>query len=309
MDTRLNGLSSPANGRRNNSPDLGRNEPRNGEISKAIKYKILYRNDGGETIKEEEQYKPWPKLVVGPEREHTGSVLDIVTYVTIREVTLKTAVENEAGAKTAGENGGEPTDDATAKQEAGAACGITPAKSKDLKSPNLEIASVGMTEMQIRSTALIKALQDLVEYYPSQPLTGNTVTVEEPYHFLLHHRNQLAELLHHKTQDLEDGLIHPIPDQTTVEHIKVLLAFLDSKYLKRIEEEELRYEKNPPTATFEMLWMLFKPGTRVFYKVDDELAAFVVNSMVPNRANNPNSYSVWLWSLDFDGEGVIQPLR
>ena len=81
-----------------------------------------------------------------------------------------------------------------------------------------------------------------------------------------------------------------------------MLAFLDEKYLRRIEEEESRHKKSPPTATFEMMWMLWKPGTRVYNDVDGELAAFVVKSAETDKTSNPSYYAVVLWSLDFNGE-------
>lgn len=175
-------------------------------------------------------------------------------------------------------------------------------KSKAPKSENLEISSIGETEMQIRSSALIKALRALVDYYPSQQLTGRIVTVPEPYHLLLHHhRKELIQALQPETTNLRGSLIHERPDQKTV----VFLAFLNSKYAKKIEEEERRHMNSPPTATFEMLWMLLKPGTKVYYEVEWELAAFVVKEVKPNRPSNPNDYSVELWSLDFDGKSVF----
>lgn len=97
-------------------------------------------------------------------------------------------------------------------------------------------------------------------------------------------------------------LAHEAPDRKSKDHIQVLLAFLNSKYSKKIEEEEARHKKNPPTATFEMLWMLLKPGTRVYHDVNGELAAFVVKTVESNKPNNPSYYSVEVWSLDFDGE-------
>lgn len=279
--------------------------PQDETVSKAIKYKIQYRNDAGDPIKEEEQFKPWPKLVSDEDEEHTGSILDVVTYVTIREITFSKSVDSEAGAKVAGSESKDSKEQALTTDGSPQKADPAVTKSKALKSENLEITSIGETEMQIRSSALIKALRALVDYYPSQQLTGSIVTVPEPYHFLLHHRKELIQALEPETTNLRGSLIHERPDQKTVDHIQVLLAFLNSKYAKKIEEEERRHMNSPPTATFEMLWMLLKPGTKVYYEVEWELAAFVVKEVKPNRPSNPNFYTVELWSLDFDGKSVF----
>ena len=263
------------------------------ENSRAIKYKLLYKNDAGEPIKEEEQYKPWPKLMTADEEETTDSVLDIFTYVTIRQIAVSTPVSSQSGAAAAGTKSTPSEKDAETK----------PVQGKDLKSQNLEISSIGLTEMVIRSKHLCEALRKLVDYYPSQQLTG-TITVHEPYHFLLHHRERLRELMKKGDDGCDDSSFHDLQLEKTISHVKVLLAFLDAKYAKKIEDEEARHKKSPPTATFEMLWMLLKPGTRVYTDIDRELAAFVIRSIRTEKKINPSFYNVDVWYLDFNGDNV-----
>lgn len=267
--------------------------PQDEEKTRAIKYKIVYKNDAGEPIKEDEQYQAWPKLMTAEEEETTGtdSVLDIVTYVTIRQIAVSTPVSSQSGATAAG-----TTSPPSGKDEK-----TKPVRGKDLKSQNLEISSIGSTQMVIRSKQLCNALRRLVDYYPSQQLTG-TIRVSEPYHFLLHHRERLRRMMGKEDDGCDDGLFHSLHPQETRSHIKVLLAFLDAKYAKKIEDEEARHKKSPPTATFEMLWMLLKPGTRVYTDVDGKLAAFVVRSVDTDNKSNPGFYSVGLWYLDFNGD-------
>ncbi len=101
----------------------------------------------------------------------------------------------------------------------------------------------------------------------------------------------------------DDDPSHNLQPEKTKSHIKVLLAFLDAKYAKKIEDEEARHRKSPPTATFEMLWMLLKPGTRVYTYIDGELAAFVIRSAGTDQKSNPGWYNVELWYLDFNSDG------
>ena len=268
-------------------------------LSKSIKYKIQYRNDAGEAINEVEQYKPWRNLTNADE---TGSVLDIITYVTIRELTFSTPVNSEASAKAASSSPEEPKNNRSKREKPRQDSVSSTAENNEPENRNLEIKAVGETEMEIRSSALINALRTLVDYYPSQQLTGSTITVPEPYHFLLHHKEKLEQLAYGKSDKSENGSIHECTDPKTIGHIEVLLAFLNSKFSKKVEEEEERHRKSPPTATFEMLWMLLKPGTRVYHEVDGDLAAFVVEAVSPSKLNSPKYYKVELWSLDFNGE-------
>lgn len=86
------------------NPGPGNTTPQDEENNKAIKYKILYKNDAGKPFKEDEQYNPWPKLMTADEEETTGtdSVLDIVIYVTIRQIAVSTPVSSQSGAAAAG---------------------------------------------------------------------------------------------------------------------------------------------------------------------------------------------------------------
>ena len=262
------------------------------ENSKAIRYRILYKNDAGEPIKEDEQYKPWPKLMTADEEglAEADSVLDIVTYVTIRQIAVSNPINSQSGATDAGSTPTSTNKDAEKK----------PPQGKGLKSQNLEISSIGTTEMVIRSKRLCDAIRKVVDYYPSQQLNGN-ITVAEPYHFLLHHREDLRRMMKTGNEGQDAGAFHGLEPKKTSSDIEVLLAFLDAKYAKKIEDEEARHKKNPPTATFEMLWMLLRPGTRVYTDVNGELAAFVINSMSSEKKSNPGWISIGLWYLDFDG--------
>lgn len=275
-------------------------------ISKAIKYRVQYRDEAGEPIDEEERYEPWPNLVSADEEEKTGSILDIITYVTIRELAMTTTVDSKESARDVGSNLEVPSSEKTPAEDSPkkkSADDLGPAtKNKRFKGKRFEIKSVNETEMEIRSSALVKAIRAQVEYYPSQPLTGSTINVPEPYYFLLHHREQLEALRHPASDEVENGSAHGKLDDRTQEDVDVLLAYLNAKYLKKIEEEEARHNRKTPTATFEMLWMLLKPGTEVYTDVDGELAAFVVRSVRPNQPTKFSHYIVSLWYLDFDGE-------
>jgi hypothetical protein len=183
---------------------------------------------------------------------------------------------------------------------------------EDSKIQGWRVHSYKPTSMIIHSAALIDVLRSLIDYYPKVKLSGETVEFEEPYIFLHHHKKELAALYKEGCEKFKEGqpqqLVSPVDkkgllssyDRRAHEHVGVLQSFLEIHFKKKIEAEERRH--NPPsdrsaTATFDMVWMLFKPGTRVYSHVDEKLAGFVVKSI----RRSYMGYKLTLWYLDFDG--------
>ena len=132
--------------------------------------------------------------------------------------------------------------------------------------------SMEQKELIIHSEPLIKALRSIVQYYPGQSLLGDNITLKEPYPILVHYRKELQEYM--------EGT-----DAETSHHISVLLQYLQDNLGDKILEEDARYVKPTPVATFEMLWMLFKPGCDVYAQIDEQRGGFVVQSCEPVTEN------------------------
>jgi len=151
-------------------------------------------------------------------------------------------------------------------------------------------------ELIIHSEPIIKALRSIVDYYPGQSLLGNSITIKEPFSILVHFRKELDE--YRETCD----------DAETYHHIGVLQKYLQDNLGEKILAEDERYKRPTPVATFEMLWMLFKPGMDVYANIDDQRGGFVVQSCLatadPVKATKMGQLSplkVMMWFLDFDG--------
>ena len=56
---------------------------------------------------------------------------------------------------------------------------------------DVAVSGVGRTTLIINSQPLLKALRDIVTYYPQQSLRGDSVEIAEPYGVLIHHLQQL----------------------------------------------------------------------------------------------------------------------
>ncbi|PMD40825.1 P-loop containing nucleoside triphosphate hydrolase protein [Hyaloscypha variabilis F] len=115
------------------------------------------------------------------------------------------------------------------------------------------------TTMKIYSMYLINVLRDVVHYWPGLNLQDHPVKIRKPYAVLIHH---LDELRMYKDR-------HPVHHSHEYvklcnEDIDILIGIVDKECGEDIRSERKRYQKSPPMATFENLWMLFKPGQDVY---------------------------------------------
>lgn len=100
--------------------------------------------------------------------------------------------------------------------------------------------------MIIHSQHLIKAIRDVVDYYPGQSLCGETLTIKAPFDVLVHYRNELEA---YKLSSADD---------ITRQHIEVLQKYMRENLGPQIEAEDKNHARDVPVCTFEMLWMLYK---------------------------------------------------
>ncbi|KAI1368258.1 P-loop containing nucleoside triphosphate hydrolase protein [Xylaria arbuscula] len=147
------------------------------------------------------------------------------------------------------------------------------------------------TFMLIRSRHLINAIAAVVGYYPGTSLINEEVKIAAPYSVLIHHR---AALLRYKntqpeTHDAEYASI-------TSKHIDILVDFLEQTYGQKIREEGLRHSRKTPTATYEWLWLLLRPGEVVYTRYDNNWTPFVI-SRVYKRAT-PNIDGIFSYTID-----------
>ncbi|EXJ74892.1 uncharacterized protein A1O5_01588 [Cladophialophora psammophila CBS 110553] len=153
------------------------------------------------------------------------------------------------------------------------------------------VSRKGALRFLIYSSKLINALRAVIDYYPGQDLLGDVVEFNEPFIFLVHHWDKLEQ---YKTN-------HP-PQHTAEyqkecnEHIDLLLGLLDKYVGPEVRREKHRHDQG--VATFEYLWMLFKPGERLFVKdrVSKTLNSCLLDRIkggVVDRKEKPYHLSTW----------------
>ncbi|KAI9766662.1 MAG: hypothetical protein M1839_004785 [Geoglossum umbratile] len=202
---------------------------------------------------------------------------------------------------------------------------------------DVSIHSVGRSRVVIFSQALLRALRNVVTYYPSQNLAGDSVTVHEPYSVVIHHLDELKALqvdyvrrkesLSPKPADPEAFLC----DEETFNHIQILLDVLEPTVKETIKPAEKRLQKPVPAVVFDDLWLLFKPGVSVYsepYK--DGVEGGIVKEVrkipyiiqpggprgsppgppsgLPPPPVQVSSWQIEYWSLVSDGETISRSL-
>ena len=160
------------------------------------------------------------------------------------------------------------------------------------------------TSLKINSPAIITALQSVVEYYPDLSFSEHSSTISEPYGVLYHHEEELKAYRDRFQPDAinsKDGLCQR--SMNTYEHLGILQDILSQRSGKAVEAERQRHARG--VATFEMLWLLFKPGTDVY--LDDQINghwnAYVVHSVSDHGLwGQSKPLKIYAWRLIFDGD-------
>ncbi|KAK3947203.1 hypothetical protein QBC32DRAFT_355048 [Pseudoneurospora amorphoporcata] len=169
-----------------------------------------------------------------------------------------------------------------------------------LNNANLSV-KVNQIRLTIQSAALLNVIRKVVTYYPDVNLQAKTLDIATPYAVLWHHWPQFEEhLAHQHAYDNKD------PGKHQLRH---LLNFVKSANGKTVDKERIRHGEG--MCTYDMLWLLYKPGKMVYVETYGRISAFVISrvkykaSVVPNQQEDtPPGYMLWLWCLDYDGSFV-----
>ncbi|KAK1757422.1 ATPase [Echria macrotheca] len=188
--------------------------------------------------------------------------------------------------------GGSPPPRSRYPGEPGFAPGFANRRDDDLKAFKAE-----KPEMLIHSPYLCAALSAVVGYYPGFTSVAEGTVIETPYRVVLHHWEAL-ERYKDNQPDSHDAEYKA----TTAKHIDALLAFLRETFSEQLAAEARRWE-NPSgaTATFDLLWLLLKPGEIVYRNKDGYLTAYVVSSVSRDeQLRRQDAYCVNYWDVTYE---------
>ena len=166
--------------------------------------------------------------------------------------------------------------------------------------------------IRLHSPLVNDLLRKLVHYYPGYDLEGTQIMHNHPYRILSHYYDELCQIRDvYDEEDLYKKIkIQGYDDEFECSkqmsaHLSQIISFVDDHYYKETAVKEIELHRNG-RATFDNLWLLFKPGEIVFANVRGEVAGFIV-WRVSFKTQNSDSKSpedkwiVYLWNLGYTG--------
>lgn len=154
--------------------------------------------------------------------------------------------------------------------------------------------------MNIYSGTIINALQSVVQYYPSQDLVGDFITIDWPYPVLVHHYGELAAFREACAAKNPSDMC--VREKDADEHLGLLLKFLDDEIMPAVYAEQERNAKG--FYTFEYYWVSQKPGRTLIDTIDqdNDWHRRVIQSVSGGIFDSPPSHwQTKFWNMRFNG--------
>lgn len=173
-----------------------------------------------------------------------------------------------------------------------------------LKFEDLSVTEIGETRMEIHSRTLLEAIRKVVDYYPSQNLSGDIVIIYEPYWVLIHHEHHLRTLYDEISSPSQE---RSPADKEAAEHLRILLEFMKPQVEKIVPPIQKLLQNSAPTITFDALWYLLKPGTLAYCQYDGEWIGCVIMGVKGKQRDISSKIHYWnvrVWFLGYDVKGL-----
>lgn len=184
----------------------------------------------------------------------------------------------------------------------------------DHRQANISVPLVhgpGRSYIRIYSKTIANALRSVVKYYPHQELDNLPIKVKWPYAVLVHHWDELERFrAAYDNSFLKDEAKCVMRD--TYDHLGLLIAFLEETMGREVRAEYERWNQPIPVASFEMLWLLLKPGIDVYQYTDvgQFRQSSCVSCLSPIITNGSwYAYDVEHWFLENNSTSVQPRLR
>lgn len=164
------------------------------------------------------------------------------------------------------------------------------------------VMSKAQSYIKVISPAVLAALRHVVNYYPSQNLDGERVIIKEPYAVVVHHEDELEKYRQKFAFACSSGepkQAAGCANRYAYKHIGVLLDFVRDKVGEAVKAERERSARG--CSSRNMMWLMLKPGTDVYYDEDDndDYEPYVVKSCNAFISDGRVvRYTIRLWKLD-----------
>lgn len=182
---------------------------------------------------------------------------------------------------------------------------VDSSNSGNRKASDYYARSKGNPYIRILSPAVNEALRCVVDYYPDVDLSSKVIKVFEPYAILVFYEPQLTEYRERLEADTIEDSDASCFNRHAARDLKIVQEFVHEKVQSSVEAERERHSRGH--VTFDMLWLLFKPGCQVYFDFDnigehDPYILESVNFMLVNGATD--RYAVGCWNIDADSRWV-----
>lgn len=253
-------------------------------MASEIRYRVEYRNMSHEVLMSKESLEDEKTLNI-----HKGPVFDVVT--------VNYTLETKHTQKNETDTSDRETDN-------------TKRESSSQKPPTVEYRGRGY--VRIHSRAILNALQSVVNYYPGQDLVSQPVDIHWPYAIIVHHWTQLKTFHSNFIRSEAEADTTECSVTDTNHHLKLLLDFVDMEVGEQVRKEQERWKKDPPVASFDMLWLLLEPGIDVYEHQDefDCKEPFVVSKVDFRPLDGSwEFYTLSEWYFDNDSTSLRPVLK
>lgn len=185
---------------------------------------------------------------------------------------------------------------------------------------DIHVKRIAGTKLYVYSKLLMQLLRSVITYYPSQDLTGDFLVFAEPYAALVHYLPQLQNTVKQcnvhapRTANSHSAENPPEHDTGTVQHLKVLLEYLEPFYSRSIAGIQAKLDKPTPVITWNNLWLLYKPGQEVYIDYRGKWRSGIVMDAKrlrsrpenddPRQPSEPRQFGVRCWNLSSDGDEI-----
>lgn len=262
-------------------------EKKGTKVSPEILYEIRYRNEDGENVYS--RLLPRPAEAI---EQPIGVEPPVMKVVDVRSTWLEAdAPEFADSASSKDEN---TTTEITSDKEDTTSIKNDSSEEKVIKLPPYE-SQLG-SYIEITSPAVLEALRCVVDYAPANDLGTRSVTIYWPYALLVHYDDALAEY----QRRFENPTCTSIAcsGKKASRHIDIVRKFVKDEVGASVEDERKRHARG--MATFEMLWLLYKPGVDMLVDKDDiaEHQPYVMGALYYDVLNGSiSSYNAQLWNM------------
>ena len=162
----------------------------------------------------------------------------------------------------------------------------------------------GRAYINILSPAVAEALRCVVDYFPGLDLSGNVIKIPEPYSPFVFFEEELSAY-RERAEKLAKDESSTCPNRWAAKHIGLVQDFVREQVQDRVDAERERHARG--YATFDMLWLLYKPGADVYFDFHEvgEHEPYVVGKFDFDLVNGAtNSYEAGFWNIDADSHWV-----